>query len=687
MAGNPYVRSNEEEHAPAATPKCRSLLYMLPAVSVALFMAVSASGVEPADYSMPPPKCTAFEPAWSGWMAGASRKCAKFAKGREAFDVMMNEYNLATSKRPDGSLFYDLTKIPPPYDKATGKSFFVNLCSRSTFNANKFYFGVFKHDFDAYRAWKVQYPNFRNFISLEWGNDAYQPFRMPKQLCSQKGTSISEEQLQELLKKMKKPENRDEFVDLLRATYDRIVEWNFSDPKKLLLGDGSDCIGHLAAYWGAGAIGIETTRSYVLYQAQMMFCRGAARQFGIPWMWYIASYIDGAKDGKFVSNCLMAEDNPQWSYHGPRYGISVSAVKRTTYMTYLSGANHYERESMPNTHFLKNKPPVRLSEEGEMYERFHEFCTSVDRGVSYAPIALLVPANRGYTRFGGKAFRLYDYTHPDFMMDAIMSTVLDLPQNWTRANYTSNVERVMCNSRYGDLFDAITPDFKDQTSFKRVIGDYKAAVLVGAYGKNPEMRKILLDYVRNGGVLVLTSAQLDTFPVNLDKARKMSHPAFLQLAEGRGKVIIAKTPYLTPWYGDDAAGQKKALEEISHPLYVRSETHKRYPEIEWLLDELFARFVPVSVSTAEDGSSAVQWGLNRTEDGWLVYLINNGGVTKKWDEYPVFNKGAERAVVDVSKTRCGRVKELLDNTPCEIRNGVVRIDVPYGDIRILKLNR
>jgi hypothetical protein len=486
---------------------------------------------------------------------------------------------------------------------------------------------------------------------------------------------------------MKKPENRDEFVDLLRATYDRIVEWNFSDPKKLLLGDGSDCIGHLAAYWGAGAIGIETTRSHVLYQVQMMFCRGAARQFQVPWMWYIASYIDGAKNGRFVSNCLMAEDNPQWAHHGPRYGISVSAVKRTTYMTYLSGANHYERESMPNTHFLKNNPPVRLSEEGEMYEKFHKFYTTTDRGVSYTPIALLVPANRGYTRFGGKAFRLYDYTHPDFMLDAIMSTVLDYPQNWSRAVYTSKVERVMCNSRYGDLFDAITPDFKDQTSFKRVIGDYKAAVLVGEYGKNPEMRKILLDYVRNGGVLVLTSAQLDTFPVDLGRARKMSNPAFLQLAQGKGKIIIAKTPYLTPWYGDDAAGQKKALDEIAHPLYIRSESRKRYPEIEWLLNELSARFVPVSVSTAEDGSSAVQWGLNRTDDGWLVYLINNGGVTKKWDEYPVFKKGAERAVVDVSKTRCGRVKELLDNTPCEIRNGVVRIDVPYGDIRILKLNR
>ena len=57
-------------------------------------------------YSMQPPKCTAFEPAWSGWMAGASRKCAKFAKGRPAFDSMMGEYNLPTSKREDGALYF-----------------------------------------------------------------------------------------------------------------------------------------------------------------------------------------------------------------------------------------------------------------------------------------------------------------------------------------------------------------------------------------------------------------------------------------------------------------------------------------------------------------------------------------------------------------------------------------------------
>jgi hypothetical protein len=52
----------------------------------------------------------------------------------------------------------------------------------------------------------------------------------------------------------------------------------------------------------------------------------------------------------------------------------------------------------------------------------------------------------------------------------------------------------------------------------------------------------------------------------------------------------------------------------------------------------------------------------------------------------VVKKGAECAVVDVSKTRCGKVRELLENIPCEIKNGVVRIEVPYGDIRILKLN-
>lgn len=660
---------------------------MIPAFA-AVFFPVSPciGGTAGGDYTMPPPAHTSFEPAWSGWMGTPSRECAGFARSRPAFREMMAEYNLDTSRREDGTLHYDLRKLPSRYDVERDVPFFINLNSRSTFNAKKFYFGEFRHDFEEYTEWKKRHPGFRNFISLEWGNDAYQPFGNPKQLCRQRDRSLTGEELGKVLKRMKKPSDRDEFLNLLRATFDRIVEWNFSDPGRLLLGDGNDCIGHLAAYWGAGAIGIETTRSHVLYQVQMMFCRGAARQFRVPWMWYIASYIDGSRNGKYISNCLMAEDNPNWAYHGPRYGISVSAVKRTTYLTYLSGANYYERESMVNTHFLKKNPPVRISEEGAMYERFHRFTREHDRGVAYVPIALLVPANRGYTRFGGKAFRKYDYTHPDFMLDALVSTMLDFPQNRNRGDYTSRVERVMCNSRYGDLFDALTPDFPDQTSFARTIGDYKAAILVGAYGENPSLRRILEDYVRKGGTLVLTSAQLDTFPVDVSKAVPMADPGFSELASGHGRVIVAKTPYLTPWYGDNPDGQKKALEETCHPVYIRSETHKRYPEMKWLLDELLARHSPVTVTTAEDGSSAVQWGLNRVEDGWLLYLINNGGVTKVWDRLPVFRDGAEKVSVDVSRIPCTSVRELLVEAPCEFGGKAVKVDVPYGDIRVLKLS-
>ena len=629
-----------------------------------------------------------FEPAWSGWMGGDSRTCSKFARERPAFKDMMCEYGMPTRAREDGTLYYDLSKFPPARGSVRGLPFFVNLSSRSTYNAKKFYFGKFRHDFEAYKAWKASHPEFRSFMSFEWGNDAYQPFRNPQQLMRQRdGRALSQDELDALLARMKKPENRGEFVALLRATYDRIVEWNFSDPKRLLIGDGSDCIGHLAAYWGAGAIGIETTRSHVLYQVQMMFCRGAARQFNVPWMWYIASYIDGSKDGKYVSNCLFAEDSPQFANHGPRFGISVSAVKRTTYLTYLSGANYYERESMGNTHFLKKGGPVRLSEEGENYEKFHAFVTANDRGEPFAPIALLVPADRGYTRFGGRAFRVFDYTHPDFMLDALMSVMLDFPQNRNRADYTAHVERVMCNSKYGDVFDAITPDFPDQTSFARTIGGYKAAVLVGAYGKNPALRGILRDYVKGGGTLVMTSAQLDTFPEAAGRAKKMSNPEFSELALGKGRVIVAATPYLTPWYGDSKEGRERALSETAHPVHVKKDTLTRYPNIEWLLDELLRRFVPVSVRTDAKGGCAVQWGLNRVKDGWLVYLVNNGGVVKVWNEFPKIREGGETAEVDLSGTgiRKPSVRELLTGAPCEMSGRKAKVLVPYGDIRILKV--
>ena len=572
-----------------------------------------------------------FEPAWSGWDNDGDAEVRPFAATRPVYAGLLGEVNAFAVPGDGGCLCFDLDAAAADPVVVNRPGFFVNLWPRTYFNARDFYFGRFRHDAAKYRAWRAKHPGFRGFLTLEWVNDCLAPINGPRGLQNpRRRNPLTDAERDEVVARTPVPKTRREFVDVnLRAHFDRIVEISFGDPKAVLIGDGSECVGHLAARWGAGAIAIETTRDHLFYQRQMIFCRGAARQFGIPWMWYVASYIDGSRNGKFVSNCRLAEELPTWKDAGPNFGISLSAVKRATYMSYLSGANYYERESTPSAHFLRGKPPVRLSDEGEMFEAFVAFTKRTDRGEPYQPVALLVPHDRGYTRFGGKAFRRFAYTHADYMLDAVMATVLEIRRNNDPADLARHQERVMANSKYGDFYDAITPDFEDDPTFAPALGRYRAAILFGETPR-PEKRRVLIDWVRRGGTLVLSSAQLPDDWANEGEETVLhrnggGEPVFLSRTCGKGRLVVGRKPYLTDW-PEDEAGQVACLKSVGYHGVGR------FPEIEWLMDYLTEAHVPVKVS-----GDVVQYGLNRTKDGWLLYLVNNGGVTKVWDRNPVFD--------------------------------------------------
>lgn len=612
-----------------------------------------------------------FRTAWCD--AGATRgRTEPLASELGSLSSMVNEWRQRESVRADGTFFIDFSKV-----KSEGnRDFFLNLRSRSAFNAKAFYFGEFRHDLADYGRFLETHPNFLGFESWEWGNDAYLPIRKPGVLTSsQRTNALSEDELKTVLAKTPVPPDRDAFIkQLLRPVFDRICDWNLNDPKRLLLGEGHYCIEHLAAYWGAGQLGIETTRDYYFWQIQMMFCRGAAHQFDLPWKWYVAGYLDGFENGARRDGSYYAEpDGRPW--HGPQYGISQSAIKRVTYLTYLSGANWYERENMFATHFLTKGGAPRLSEEGEMFNRFHAFTKRVDRGRPFVPFALLVPANRGYTRKTGKAFDRYDYTRADYSLDALMSVILDFPANRRAENFTNHVERVMANSPYGDCFDVLTPDFADASAFARAIGDYRIAFLVGDYGRNPALERILQNYVENGGWLVMSVAQQETFPIVPSRLKQMSNAAFSSAEIGQGRVIVGRTPHFVPWFGDDEAGRQKALRS------TRIGASVDFPELKGLLDELKERVLPIRVT------GAVQYGINQVEDGWLVYLINNAGVVKYPDRVQQIASGGTSVVIEPCQADVKSVEELVDGGAVRQEGGRYVVEVPYGDIRVLKISR
>ena len=623
------------------------------------------------NFTQRPSAHTFFKTVWCGGGTYRSR-AGKLASTNESFATMLDEWYAEEARREDGTYFISLDKVRPK----PSSEFTLNIGARSSFNPQPFYFAQFRHDWDAYRKFRADYPGFLGFECWEWGNDAYLPLRRPDRLVNCRHNPLSSNELAQVVQRTPKPPSREAFVnDLLKPTFDRVVEWNFGNAKDTIFGEGHYCIGHLAAYWGAGEIGIETTRDYLFWQIQMMFCRGAARQFSVPWKWYLASFLGGLSDGKWCDGTFFAEDDPRHPRCGPSFGVSQSAMKRATYLTYLSGANYYEREAMTKTHFLVRDGKPRLSCEGEMFDAFHAFTKRVDRGTPYVPIALLVPAARGYTRLAGKAFGLYGYTRADHMLDAVMSTILDFPSNRLATNEARRIERVMANSRYGDVFDVLTPDFPDSSAFARTLGDYRAAVLIGDYGENKALTETLRTFVNEGGMLVLSSAQLATFPLDLTTAKPLGNRAFSVVKIGKGRAIVGQTPYLVPWSGDDAAGQAKALKDIALGEPVR------HPDLDWLFDNLERQLLPIRVT------GFVQYGINRTADGWLVYLIDNSGVVKQADRPQEIEPGGTEVTLDLSRISHGSIREAVAGEQVTCVDDVVRLTVPHGDVRVISIKR
>lgn len=90
-----------------------------------------------------------------------------------------------------------------------------------------------------------------------------------------------------------------------------------------------------------------------------------------------------------------------------------------------------------------------------------------------------------------------------------------------------------------------------------------------------------------------------------------------------------------------------------------------------------------------DVKGDIQYGLNKLDDGWLLYLINNKGVTKFVDK---------KQAVDLSKTAKVEVflKDIKSSGIIELREQKViaqddkcnsfTIEIPSGDVKVIKIN-
>ena len=80
----------------------------------------------------------------------------------------------------------------------------------------------------------------------------------------------------------------------------------------------------------------------------------------------------------------------------------------------------------------------------------------------------------------------------------------------------------------------------------------------------------------------------------------------------------------------------------------------------------------------------IQYGLNKTQNGWLVYLFNNKGITKFADKPATFDQSKTANVtINLTGIKAKTVRELDSTQKQALKNNSVTVSVAPGAWKFL----
>ncbi len=436
--------------------------------------------------------------------------------------------------------------------------------------------------------------------------------------------------------------------------------------------------------WGGRVAGLELTNhtSTIPHRTLLRYTAGAGRQYGKPWLLYLAYYL-----GKFSPNSTRVVPDPksrQW-VEGPDAGISPSFSRRVFMTGYFMGMNFLGFEAQPWGQ-AENAPDgsVRLNENGKILKEFYEWIQSPGgiRGDWYTPILLLVDYHHGMMRRDGK---IWGYEIPmekgDWMGEHFRRAIDYYDGQgaaWNIPPYSHN----MHNSTLGDIFDTA---FGNPPSGKYPdFAEYPVVILTDDIRIDPELSSRLEKYVIGGGTLVMNSIHRKFFPtammpakilentssedgltipkVNLNRCTVMMKsrnglPLALKCRYGNGNVLMTLPEYLL---GDDK--------------------EQPTPYIGKMLESLQREVMPFQVE------GDIQFIVSRLDASrWKLALINNKGILKEPWERKEKSDPAYTAKVTVTLPANAAVAEVYRGAVLRKENEKVFLEVPPGEVRILDI--
>ena len=253
-------------------------------------------------------------------------------------------------------------------------------------------------------------------------------------------------------------------------------------------------------------LGAETAQSLPNSQLYYAFIRGACRQYGVLWFSGVSCFNAwGWKD-----------DGPKqtdgWHWSGPDEGASLNLQRRLIYTHYL-----YNCVSMGfEMNWLKpdetaaldkdGKPRYQLTPMGVVHRGVKDFADQQGQpGVMHAPVALLLDFFAGwvtprhmYSRNIYQVWGGMPYDHGDFLTHGLFSL---LYPGYEDSGFYRDERGFLSDTPFGDMTDALLSDAPGW-----VVNQYGLVIAAGRLEMTCELRHKLLDFVSEGGHLVITAA-------------------------------------------------------------------------------------------------------------------------------------------------------------------------------------
>ncbi len=463
----------------------------------------------------------------------------------------------------------------------------------------------------------------------------------------------------------------------------------------------STSFAHALENWGVRLLGMETAAVQPMTAMRVAFTRGAARQSGGAFLYYHAPNFGDTATTFTKAQNFAGPDQFFHSRYGATMGPSLSWYRKSYYLYYMSGASAIYLEQGFDQ-FFKPGPgehPFQLNPLGRITNEFMRFAEKhPDRGAPYTPIAFLLDPAHGW--------EMTDYPQWPFGVSQISRSDRALRELFGAAYYpglvregepASGERQTFVPGIFGNIFDVLVAS----ENFSAAISSYRAAIVGGEINWTPASAKKLEDYVRNGGVVVINSAQTKGLSPTLLGIRDTS-----ETSEADNALCLA--PNEPP---QDLHGQKFHYQRVTlsgaqalmtttpgEPLVTINNVGRGkviYIAVPNLLGE-DERLVPfaahvlahlVSDATPLRVEGDVEYLVNRNANGWVVTIFNDNGVFKPQQGLAQVDRSAiASATITLKGQKISSAAEWLSDSALPIQNGsAVQVSIPAGGISIVEI--